>query len=125
MVMTQPLPLTAADLAQFTGTSQYYQHPLGLKYTDGVKYLAENGQAYWLLDAIASWQADPKIRDDRQLQEIQFWKLTVNPDQSATLVCEQDLNDIAVTQAIPFTDFGLESVTIYCQQGVMLLPSEY
>lgn len=123
--MTQALPLTAADLAQFTGTSQYYQHSLGIRYTDGIKYLAENGQAYWLLDAIAAWQADPRIRDDSQLQEIQFWKLTVNPDQSATLVCERDQNDVAVTQKIPFTDFGLASVTIYCQQGVMLLPSEY
>lgn len=124
--MTQsPQPLTEADLAQFTGTSTYHQHSLGVQYTDGVYYLAERGEAYWLLDAIASWQADPKVRDDRQLQEIQFWKLTVNSDQSATLVCERDLNDIAVTQAIPFTDFALESVTIYCQQGVMLLPSEY
>lgn len=123
--MTQPKTLTANDLAQFTGTSQYYQHPLGLKYTDGVKHLADNAQAYWLLDAIASWQSDSRIRDDNQLQEIQFWKLMVNSDQSATLICERDQDDVAVTQTIPFTDFCLESVTIYCQEGVMLLPSEY
>lgn len=59
------------------------------------------------------------------LQQIQFWKLTVNPDQSAVLICDRDSDDVAVTQKIPFTDFPLKSVTIYCQDGVLLLPSEY
>jgi len=117
--------LTEADLSQFTGTSQWYTHPLGLLYTDGVLYLAERGGAHWLLDAIASWQLDPRVRDDRILKQIQFWKLTVNPDRSAVLICERDSDDVAVTQEIPFTDFPLKSVTIYCQGGVLLLPSEY
>lgn len=117
--------LTEADLSQFTGTSQWYPHPLGLTYTDGVHYLAEQGGAYWLLDAIASWQFDPRVRDDRMLQQIQFWKLTVNSDRSAVLICERDSDDVAVTQEIPFTDFPLQSVTIYCQDGVLLLPSEH
>lgn len=117
--------LTESDLYQFTGTSQWYPHPLGLVYTDGVLYLAEQGGAFWLLDAIAAWQFDPRVRDDRMLQQIQFWKLTVNPDRSALLICERDSDDVAVTQEIPFTDFPLASVTIYCQDGVLLLPSEY
>jgi hypothetical protein len=123
--MPQEHTLTEADLAQFTGTMQHYQHPLGVRYTDGVKYLAEKGGAYWLLDAIASWQADSRIRDDAQLQEIQFWKLTVKQDRSATLVCERDEGDAVVTQAIPFTDFPLSKLTLYWQHGVVLLPSEY
>ena len=49
----------------------------------------------------------------------------MNPDRSAVLVCERDSEDVAVTQKIPFTDFPLELVTIYCQGGVLLLPSEY
>ena len=96
-----------------------------LTVTDGVLYLAEQGGAHWRLDAIASRQLDPRVRDDRMLQQIQFWKLTVNPDRSAVLVCERDSEDVAVTQEIPFTDFPLELVTIYCQGGVLLLPSEY
>ncbi|WP_199311976.1 DUF6876 family protein [Phormidium tenue] len=117
--------LTESDLYQFTGTSQWYPHPLGLLYTDGVLYLAERGGAFWLLDAIASWQFDPRIRFDPMLQRIQFWKLTVNSDRSAVLICERDLDDVVVTQEIPFTDFPLGSVTIYCQSGVLLLPSEH
>ncbi len=44
-----------AELAQFTGTEQYYKHLGGLVYTDGVKYLAEKAGSYWLLDIIASY----------------------------------------------------------------------
>lgn len=124
--MTQsPQPLTEADLAQFTGTSTYYQHSLGVHYTDGVYYLAEHGGAYWLIDAIASWQIDPRVNQDPMLRQIQFWKLTVNDDQSALLVCERDEGDVMVSQEIPFTDFPLKEVRLYFQNGVLLLPSEY
>lgn len=124
--MTQsPKTLTEVDLAQFTGTSMYYQHLLGVQYTDGVHFLAERGEAYWLIDAIASWQSDPRVNQDPMLQQIQFWKLIVNDDQSALLVCERDEGDIAVRQEIPFTDFPLKCITLYLQQGVLLLPSEY
>ncbi|MEP1075173.1 hypothetical protein NDI52_07175 [Leptolyngbya sp. PL-A3] len=118
-------PLTAADLTQFTGTSTYYQHWLGIQYTDGVFFLAERGGAYWLIDAIASWQIDPRIRDDQMLQQIQFWALTVNDNRSAVLSCERDTDDIAVTQTIPFTDFPLKEIRLYLQRGILLLPAEY
>ena len=118
-------PLMAAELAQFTGTTTYYSHPLGLRYTDGVQYLAERGGAYWLLDAIASWQGDERVSQDPMLQQIQFWRLTVNDDRSALLVCDRDRGDVAVSQEIDWTDFPLDQITLYCQQGVVLLPSEY
>lgn len=118
-------PLSEGELSQFTGTSQYYQHPLGVLYTDGVHYMAERGGAYWLLDLIAIWQLHPRIAQDPMLQQIQFWTLTVNDDRSAQLICERDSDDIAVTQRIPFTDFPLKMLRLYVQDGVILLPSEY
>ncbi len=38
-------------------------HPLNRKiaYTEGVRYLAEKAQAYWLLDDIVIYQSDPAI----------------------------------------------------------------
>jgi hypothetical protein len=123
--MTQPRPLTESDLAQFTGSQMYYQNPFGIRYTEGVQYMAEHGGAYWLIDAIASWQRNPKVRNDRMLQEIQFWKLTAHEDQSATLICEREQGDVAIEQYIPFTDFPLAEIRLCCQQGVLLLPSEY
>ncbi|MFZ4677146.1 MAG: DUF6876 family protein [Nodosilinea sp.] len=40
-----------------------------LTVTDGVLYLAEQGGAHWRLDAIASRQLDPRVRDDRMLSK--------------------------------------------------------
>ncbi|AFZ01593.1 DUF6876 family protein [Calothrix sp. PCC 6303] len=45
-----------AQLNQFTGSTTLYKHWLGLKYTDGIKYLADEASCYWLLDAIFSHQ---------------------------------------------------------------------
>jgi hypothetical protein len=43
-------------LQHFCGTEQYFKHLFGLRYTEGVAYLAKNGECYWLIDAIASHQ---------------------------------------------------------------------
>lgn len=47
------MALTQTELDAFVGTENIYQHPFGIYYTDGIKYLATQGQAFWLLDAIA------------------------------------------------------------------------
>jgi hypothetical protein len=72
------------DLGQFTGTTQWTKYsavcPHIVLLTDGISYLAEHGgenggTAYWLIDAIASYQGeDPLKRHD-----FQFWKLIVHP----------------------------------------------
>jgi hypothetical protein len=122
--MSEQAALNEADLAQFTGTEQWYQHALGILYTDGVRHVAQQGGAYWLIDAIASWQFEPDVRDDAMLQEIQFWKLVVNEDRSAVLTCERDTDDVAVTQELEFTDFPLRSIRLFLEDGVLMLPSE-
>lgn len=119
------------NLSEFTGTKNYYTNPLyPFKYTDGIKYVAENGGAYWLLDAIASWQLEKIIRRDQYLADLQFWKLKVSDDNSAVLTCERDTDDIACLQKIPFTDFPIQEICLYLVNmgsggGVLMLPSEY
>ena len=119
------------DLAQFTGTSKYYRTDFyPFLFTDGIKYIAENGEAFWLLDAIASWQEEPIIKNDTDLNRIQFWRLTVFPDRSAVLDCERDLDDVVISQPIPYTDFPLDQIMVFlCDMGtpygVLILPSEY
>jgi hypothetical protein len=118
------------NLDQFSSTENYYSNKnYPFLYTDGVKYLAENG-AYWLLDAIASWQSETKIKDNFDLKQLQIWKLKVNPDQSAILICERDTDEPVITQKIPLTDFPIPGITLYlCDmgnvRGVLILPSEY
>jgi hypothetical protein len=43
-----------SNLAQFTGTTQYYQITTRTVLTDGTRYLADAAGCYWLMDAIAS-----------------------------------------------------------------------
>ena len=47
-----------SDLDQFTGSENWYRHGLNrnVTFTDGAKYVADEGGAYWLLDAIAICQ---------------------------------------------------------------------
>ena len=116
--------LNAADLAQFIGSEQWFRHSINSKvlYTEGAKHVAEHGQAYWLLDEIALIQPyDKKVA----AEEFQVWRLTVRPDKTATLTCD-DGNGITVfTKEIPFTDFPLEAITFYFTNNVIHLPSEY
>lgn len=116
------------DLRQFTGTTQWYRwsNLTKLTCTDGVKYLADEAGAYWLLDAIASYQNQPVIQDSQRLQEFQVWILKVADDQSCRLTCADD-SDVTpvVMQDIEFTNFPLREVKLYVCGNVILLPSEY
>ena len=110
------------ELEQFGGTINYYRHPLGIIFTDGVKYLAEKAGAYWLIDAIASWQIEEKVRT----YPFQLWELKVNENQTATLTMREDTGEPEIVrQEIPFTDFPLEYQKLYLVDKVLMLPSEY
>ena len=107
-------------LGKFTGTTRYYRHWLGLLYTDGVQYLAEEAGAYWLVDVVASYQ--PQVRD----VPFQLWQLAVGNDRSAEVTMVADVGQPAlVQQHVPYTDFPLPNIQLYCIDQVLLLPSEY
>lgn len=128
--------LTKHDLSQFHGDLVRYQHTLNRRviYTLGVQYVAEAGGAYWLIDAIASYLTPgglmEPIRQDGRIAELQFWTLTVLEDRSALLEARADSPcEPFVRQQIPYTDFPLESVSIWAgYDGVrwtLYLPSEH
>jgi hypothetical protein len=122
--MTTTKTLTKGDLRQFTGSETWWRHGLvrDVVFTDGAKYVADAGGAYWLLDEIAFAQ-----RGDKAVagEEFQFWKLTVKPDQTATLTCDDGNGHVVFTKRIEFTDFPLEEITLYFTNKTILLPSEY
>ena len=112
------------SLAQFTGTEEYHKFSIlsKLVITDGVKYLCDKAGAYWLMDIIASYQS--RCKKDPMLAEFQLWTLKVK-DNKGVVTCERDTNDIAISQPIPFTDFPMDEIKLYCINGVILLTSEY
>lgn len=116
--------LTPDELARFSGTENRYRHAINrnVHFTDGVKYVADRGAAYWLLDEIALLQPCDKRFS---AEPFQVWKLTVNADGAGRLVCSDGNDNIIYSRAIPFTDFPREEITLWFRDGTLLLPSEY
>src|SRR5271169_754414 len=104
---TMTKTLDADTMSQFHGSENWYRHGLvrSILFTDGAKYVADTAGAYWLLDEIALAQ---KFEPAVQGEEFQVWKLTVQPDSTATLTCEDGNDHTVFTKAIPFTDFPAE-----------------
>ena len=109
-------------LKQFTGTSQYYYHPLfkAFRYTDGVRFLAKNAECYWLLEFIFGYQTDPKIK----ATEFQTWKL-VKKGNGCIITVDDGNGKIIKTYSLSYTSFPLDNFTLWMIEGVLLLPSEY
>ena len=122
--MTKTARLSEYDLRQFTGSDNWYRHGINrsVLFTDGAKHVADEGGAHWLLDAIAICQRhDVRVK----AEPFQVWKLSVHPDRSGTLVCEDGNDSVVYTQQIPFTDFPLDEITLWFANNVIYLPSEH
>ena len=113
------------ELPCFSGTEAYHRWSiLFTQYvlTDGAKYLAEEAEAYWLMDAIASWHQYTKT------EPFQAWTLH-RAGMGATLTCESDEGCVIAQQDFAWTDFPLDEVMLFCENAgeyfVIMLPSEY
>lgn len=108
------------NLAQFTGTENYYHFNLFLpkaKMTDGAKYLAETVGCFWLYDILCSVQNLPKVRAE-EFQVLKF-------NKAKMLVTVEDGNyNVLYSQEIISTDFPLDEIMLYFTNNVLLLPSE-
>jgi hypothetical protein len=128
--MNDPQKIEAA-LRQFTGSEAWTKwSPLFPRdlLTDGATYVAEECGAYWLMDAIASWQHHEKVRGE----EFQVWELfpPVGEINAWLLVCEDGNDNRVVEQSIEYSDFPLDSIKLYAVRNelggvTLLLPSEY
>jgi hypothetical protein len=132
---TDPTTLAAeleSELAHFTGTESYtnLRYPWLRKrflLTAGSKHLAEKAKAFWLMDAIASHQTNKQVA----AEEFQFWKLNVNENHQAVLICTDGNEKQLARQEIPSTDFPLNSISLYAALDeslgglVVMLTSEY
>src|SRR5947209_3967702 len=89
--------ITGAALAHFTGSDELYHRPpfgSALRYTQGVKYLSDNGLS-WLVDLIFSHQLRPTIRRDPRAC-FQVWTVTPRPGGGAVAECRLDTGEPAI-----------------------------
>ncbi len=121
---SEKLALDAQTLAQFTGSQEYYRHALsgGCNYTEGVQYLAKAGGAYWLLDAILCPQPHNSAL---RRAEFQVWTLTVDKNRSAILSCTDGDDTSLYVHRIEWTDFPLDSISLWFSGKTLYLPSEH
>lgn len=112
------------DLAQFTGTENYYKHPFGpMLYTDGVQYLAQTVGAYWLLDLLAT-----EVATLQSAEPFIAITLTVTGKKGVLTATDGDKGDGPVRlYSAPFyyTDFPEGEWKFFLTGGVLMLPSEY
>lgn len=126
------LPKVQETLAQFHGSDQWHKWSALFHrdlLTDGALFVAEECGAYWLMDAIASWQCDKKVRGE----EFQVWHLTKDPAKGGEhwLLMADDGNDNQIArQVIEYSDFPLDAMRLYAVRNelggvTIMVPGEY
>lgn len=128
----------AQESRQFHGTSQWYKNHFGIVYTDGVKWLAEQLNCYWLVDDIALHSK--AFRKQESFMAVEF----TSPKMCKGQLKLTDGNDHTLkTAKYAFTDLFVDAASIdnpkkeTAQIGfflvfggdfrthVLMLPSEY
>lgn len=109
------------ELAQFSGSENYYKNFLGLLITDGVKYFGEKAQANWAISDIACIL---KMHKKVKAQEFVSVKIT-SKSKKATIKYEDGNNNILYKQHYTYTDLPTGEYTLYYANGTLCLQSEY
>jgi hypothetical protein len=73
------MPATAAELqafiSQVNGFETHYRHALsGMSFSEGVKYIADEAGAYWLIDLILIASKFEHLQG--KCEGLEFWTLT-------------------------------------------------
>lgn len=120
-----------SELNQFRGSSCTFQHwgNNRLIYTEGIQYLANKLNCYWLIEEIA-YVILPRLL---QYHRDYFYciKIGVNKDSSAIIQTDDGNGNIHFNHNIIWTDFPIfrKEVKFYlCDGGdhyCLMLPSEY
>ena len=115
-------------IQHFNGSLVLYQIPIiGTKFTDGIKYLAEAGECFWLVtdtSVIAK-----SLRDKSRFISIDFKKFTQEEKNIMGYEAKIDYSDgnglIFETQKYHLTDFPLDEIRLFFVDDTLMLPSEY
>ena len=115
-------------LKQFCGSETVYTIPmLKTRYTEGVKYLAEAANCYWLVTdaAVITKSIKPKSsflviyfkRFSEELQERLHKEAQITyADGNGTILFQQDYE---------ITDLPLDELRLFFVDGMLMLPNEY
>ena len=115
-------------LKQFHGTETFYQIPLiQTRFTDGLKYLADTAECFWLLTDVSV--IAKSLMDKSYFICIDFKRLSRKEQQlmgcEATISYSDGNSHFYEVHKYAFTDFPLDWLRLYFVDGTLMLPSEY
>jgi len=116
------------NIQHFNGSLVLYQIPLiRTKFTEGIKYLAEAANSYWLVmdtSVIAK-----SLMDKSRFISIDFKKFTEEEKNIMGYQAKIDYSDgnglVFETQKYHLTDFPLDEIRLFFVDDTLMLPSEY
>jgi hypothetical protein len=114
--------MNTIDLSQFTGTEAYHRTFVfspKLKHTDGVQYFAEQAQAFWFLDIVAT-----EIYPFSDKYPFMTIYLIVKDGKAEIIVQDGDISRLMQRQ-IEFTDCPEGTYEFFLMDDVLMLTSEY
>jgi hypothetical protein len=115
-------------LQHFHGTEMFYQIPLiGTRFTDGLKYLANVAECFWLITDVSVIAKSLMHRSE--FITIDFKRLTKEKQDFTGYEAEisySDGNDtILEKHKYRATDFPLDELRLFFVNNTLMLPSEY
>jgi len=116
------------ELQHFNGTELFFKIPLiGTRFTDGLKYLANVAECFWLItdaSVIAkslSNRSEFITIDFKRLSEKERFEM-----QCEAIIKYSDGNDnVFETHRYHVTDFPLDELRLFFVNNTLMLPSEY
>ena len=104
------------------GSETFYRHNISkILYTDGVKEIADDCGAYWLIDLIISHQTNKAVKEE----PFQVWDLKREKGSQFSILCTDGNHNKVTSQEIEFSDFPYDLATIWLVEGCLMLPCEY
>ncbi|MCK0115170.1 DUF6876 family protein [Gelidibacter sp. F63206] len=115
-------------LQHFHGTEMFYQIPLlGTRFTDGLKYLANVADCFWLITDTSVIAKSLRCRTE--FVTIDFKRLSIEEQDitgyEAEIIYTDGNDNILEKHGYRVTDFPLDELRLYFVNDTLMLPSEY
>jgi len=118
-----------SELGNFTGTENYHRFSILSKMvlTDGMKFLCDSCESYWLMDIVSSVQQEDKIIKNSNFI---VWRIKLNDNDKGFVVSAYrdspfNKDNLLYEQVGGYTDFGIKEFEFYQCGKVILLTGEY
>ena len=128
--MMDPIDLKNA-LAEYSGSQQFFRFSAFARnfvVTEGVKFLADEAQCYWLLDVIVS-HLPAVIAADEEFAVVTLERDAEGSGAVFQIADDDPANVVYARQEIEFTTFPMPSIKLYLQTDTehwtLMLTSEY